>query len=124
MGKKKFSLFEVDISKNFPAGISTHVDWEPNTNIIEIKDGIIIEVELPGVIKEDVSIELKGNNELIIRGVKNQTRFKEDLHTFFLFEREFGTFYKKILIGVILDTSKITSVMKDGVLTVNIAKKR
>lgn len=124
MGKKKFSLFEVDISKRFPAGISTHVDWEPNTNIIEIKDRIVIEVELPGVIKEDVSIELKGTSELIIRGVKKQPRFDDDQHTYYLFEREFGSFFKKIMIGVALDTSTINSVMENGVLTIHIAKKK
>ena len=59
MGKKNLNYFEVEISKNFPSGISTHVDWEPSTNIIEVGNLIIIEVELPGVKKDDISIVLQ-----------------------------------------------------------------
>lgn len=124
MAKKIYSLFEVEISKNFPSGISTHVDWEPNTNIIEVGDAMIIEVELPGVNKKDVSIILQGSRELIIRGIKNQPRLNEPNVTYYLFGREFGSFYKKIVIDFPLDTSSIKSVMEKGVLTVKIAKKK
>lgn len=124
MVKKKFSFSEIEISKNFSSRISTHVDWEPNTNIIEAGDLLIIEVELPGVNKDDVSILLQGSNELIIRGTKNQPRLKEPQVTYYLFEREFGSFYKKIIIDFPLDSSNINSTMENGVLIVQIPRKK
>lgn len=124
MAKKNFSFSEIEISKNFSSRISTHVDWEPNTNIIEARDILIIEVELPGVIKDDVSILLQGSNELIIRGIKNQPRLNESQVTYYLFEREFGTFFKKIIIDFPLDTSNIKSTMENGVLIVQIPRKK
>ena len=124
MAKKKFSFSEVEISKNFSSRISTHVDWEPNTNIIEAGDILIIEVELPGVIKDDVSILLQGSNELIIRGIKNQPRLNESQVTYYLFEREFGSFYKKITIDFPLDSTNIKSTMENGVLIVQIPRKK
>ncbi|MFC2155712.1 Hsp20/alpha crystallin family protein [Acidobacteriota bacterium] len=124
MAKKNFSFSEVEINKNFSSRISTHVDWEPNTNIIESGDILIIEVELPGVIKDDVSILLQGSNELIIRGIKNQPRLNESQVTYYLFEREFGTFYKKITIDFPLDSSNIKSTMENGVLIVQIPRKK
>ncbi len=123
MGKKNLSYFEVEISKNFPSGISTHVDWEPSTNIIEVGNQVIIEVELPGVEKEDVSIVLQGNRELIIRGIKHQPRLNEENVTYYLFNREFGNFYKKIVIDFPLDPDSIKSSMAGGVLTIDIAKR-
>jgi HSP20 family protein len=124
MGKKNIGFFEVEISKNFPSGISTHVDWEPSTNIIEVGNLIIIEVELPGVKKDDINIVLQGNRELIIRGIKNQPRLNEENVTYYLFDREFGNFYKKIVIDFPLDPESIKSSMENGVLTIEISKRQ
>jgi HSP20 family protein len=123
MAKKQLSFFEVEIGKNFSSGISTQVDWEPRTNIIETEQHLIIEVELPGVEKEDISIILHGSRELVIKGVKKQNRINDSQMTFYLFEREFGSFYKKILIDFPLDSSNITSSMDNGVLIVQIPKR-
>lgn len=124
MAKKQLPFFEVEIGKNFSSGISTQVDWEPRTNIIETEQHLIIEVELPGVEKEDVSIILHGTRELVIRGFKKQPRLSDSQMTFYLFEREFGSFYKKIMIDFPLDSSHITSTMENGVLVVQIPKKK
>jgi HSP20 family protein len=123
VAKKNYPFFEIEISKNFPSGICTHIDWKPNTNIVETQDSLIIEMELPGVDKNDVSITLLNNQELIFKGVKKQPRLDQDPVTYYLFEREFGTFYKKIVIDFPLDTSKIKSHMENGILYIEIRKK-
>ncbi len=38
MAKRQFGFSEIEIDKNFPSRISTHVDWKPQTNIIEAGD--------------------------------------------------------------------------------------
>lgn len=124
MAGKSISLFEIEVSRNFSSGISTHVDWEPRTNIIETEKSLIIEVELSGVEKDDISIIMQSNRELIIRGNKRQPRLNDPHVTYYLFEREFGTFYKKVVINFPLETSNIKSVMENGVLTITIAKER
>ena len=40
--------------------------------------------------------------------------------TYYLFEREFGTFYKKIVIDFPLDTTTIKSNMENGVLSIEV----
>ncbi len=124
MAKKNYSFFEIEISKNFSTGISTKVDWEPSTNIIEAEEELIIEVELPGVNKEDVSIVLQRNQELVIRGIKLQPRINKPQVTYYLFEREFGHFYKKIIIDCPLDNTNIKSIMENGVLIIKIPKRK
>ncbi|UCH94892.1 MAG: Hsp20/alpha crystallin family protein [Candidatus Aminicenantes bacterium] len=125
MAKKSFIFPDSEINDNFSSRISTHVDWEPRTNIIEVGDVVIIEVELPGVSKEDVSITLEDDNILIIRGVRRQPRLDESERvTYHMFEREFGSFYKRIVIDFPLDSSRINSVMENGVLTVKIPRKK
>jgi len=123
MAKKNYPFFEVEITKNYPSGISTHIDWKPNTNIVETRESLVIEMELPGVAKEDVAITLLNNQELIVKGVKKQPRLEQEPVTYYLFEREFGTFYKKIVIDFPLDTTCVKSLMESGVLTIEVRKR-
>jgi HSP20 family protein len=123
MAKKHYPFFEIEISKNYPSGISTHIDWKPDTNIVETRNSLVIEMELPGVAKSDVAITLLNNQELIVKGVKKQPRQEQETVTYYLFEREFGTFYKKILIDFPLDTTHIKSLMENGVLTIEVSKR-
>ncbi len=127
MAKKNYSFPDAELGNNFSKGISTHVDWEPRTNIIQAEELLVIEVELPGVKKEDVNISLEDDSHLIIRGSKSQPRLNtgpEVKITYYLFEREFGSFYKRIMIDFPLDSTKIESVMEQGVLTVRIPRKK
>lgn len=124
MGKKNYSFFEIEINKNFSSGISTNVDWEPNTNIIEAGDVMIVEVELPGVKKDAISIFVEGDQELVIKGMKKQPKLADERVTYYLFEREFGKFHKKIIIGFNIDTDNIKTDMEDGVLTVSIPRRK
>jgi len=123
MGKKNYPFFEVEISKNYPSGISTHIDWKPATNIIETEEALLIEMELPGVDKDDISITLQSNQDLIVKGVKTQPRQENCKMTYYLFEREFGSFFKKIVIDIPVDTNRIESRMENGVLIIEIPKR-
>ena len=123
MAKKNYPFFEVEIGKNYPSGISTHIDWKPSTNIVETQDSLVIEMELPGVAKSDVAITLLNNQELIVKGLKKQPRLEQEPVTYYLFEREFGTFFKKIVIDFPLDTNRIRSQMENGVLTIEVSKR-
>jgi len=122
MVKKNFSLLEVEVGKNFSTGISTNVDWEPRTNIIEAENSLIIEIELPGVEKDDVSVVLQSDREFIIKGQKKQPGSRKNDVTYHLFEREFGSFYKKIIVDLPLNTNDIQSVMENGVLFLKVKK--
>jgi HSP20 family molecular chaperone IbpA len=78
-------------------------------------------MELPGVAKEDIAITMVNNQELIIKGFKKQPRLEPV--TYYLFEREFGAFFKKIVIDFPLETSTVRSLMENGVLTIEVRKR-
>lgn len=131
MAKKIFPYPESEIGNSFSSGISTYVDWEPRANIIDAGEHLIIEMELPGVKQEDVSIQLETPSQLIIRGSKRQPRINNNPPghnhnntTYLLFEREFGTFYRRIVVDFALDANKIKSTMENGVLTVILTRKK
>ena len=123
MGKKNYPFFDLNGEVGFPTGISTSKDWEPSTNIFETDNSIVIEMELAGVIIEDISITLEDGKELIVKGVKKQSWLQETGIRYYMFERKFGDFFKRIQIDVPIDTEKIKSVMENGVLIIEILKK-
>ncbi|MEN8152391.1 MAG: Hsp20/alpha crystallin family protein [Acidobacteriota bacterium] len=123
MGKKNYPFFEIEDKEEFPAGIRTNQDWEPFTNIYETDKFVIIEMELPGVPIDDISIVLTDNRQLIVKGVKEQPRYMDTGINYYLFERKFGSFQKKILIDFPIESEKIRSVMENGVLVIEIQKK-
>lgn len=124
MAKRNYPFLEIEVRESFSTGISTHVDWKPRANIIEADDLLVIEVELPGVDEKNVSIQLEGDNELVIKGTKPQPRLNAPQVTYHLFEREFGGFYKRIGLSLPVDPHQIKSVMKNGVLTIKLPRKK
>ncbi|MCK5005184.1 MAG: Hsp20/alpha crystallin family protein [Candidatus Aminicenantes bacterium] len=123
MAKKNYPFFDLNEEIGFPTGISTSKDWEPSTNIFETDKSIVIEMELAGVIIEDISITLEDAKELIVKGIKKQSWLQETGIKYYLFERKFGDFFKRIHIDVPIDTENIRSVMENGVLIIEVFKK-
>jgi len=123
MAKKTLIVQGLKPREKFSSGFSTHVDWEPRTNIVACQSVLIIEMELPGVVRDDISIVLENDRELVIKGTKPKPVINEPGVTYYLFEREFGQFYKRIDIDFPLDTDHIESEMQHGVLTVRIPRK-
>jgi len=95
-------------------------DWNPVIDSYE-KDGVfIIEVELPGIDKKDVAINLK-NRMLSIIGQRffNQDIKEENYHRR---ERCYGTFHRSFILPVFVRPEDIKAEFKDGVLKVKIPK--
>lgn len=122
MAKKNYPFFEIETRDNFSSGISTNPDWEPSTNILETGKKVIVEMELPGVTKENISIYLEDNRELIVKGIKKQPETVSSDTTFYLFERKFGSFHRRIFIDIPINREEINSFMENGVLIIEIEK--
>jgi len=94
--------------------------WDPNTDIYEDKDGYIFKVELPGVKKEDLEIELN-NQTLTIKGEKKDSQEikKEHYHRI---ETISGSFYRSFRLPKTVDSQSIKANLKDGILEVRVPK--
>ncbi|BBZ06386.1 molecular chaperone [Mycolicibacterium doricum] len=92
----------------------------PSADVVETKDGYEVEIELPGVRREDIDVELIGNELAVTGEFKERTR--EGL--FRRRTRRVGSFdYRVTLPGEIRD-SDVTASLAHGVLTVNVPKAR
>jgi len=98
---------------------------EPMTNVPSVdmystSTEIIIEIELPGVKKEDIDISIL-RDVLTVRAVKYEL-FEEEKVNYVCMERSFGKIVRSVEIPYSVDSARIKAVYKNGVLTVTLPR--
>ncbi len=91
--------------------------WVPLLDVRETESEYLILADLPGVKKEDVSIELS-DQTLTISG----TRVPEETGKAQTLERPYGSFVRSLTLPKGLDDERIVADYADGVLTLRIPK--
>ncbi|MFQ5737276.1 MAG: Hsp20/alpha crystallin family protein [Thermodesulfobacteriota bacterium] len=105
------------------AGFFSHpepITQIPNVDVFSTRNELVIEVELPGVKKQDIDVTLlKGT--LTIKAVKLEC-FDEDKINYVCMERTFGRLFRAIEIPFPVDTVRIKAVFRNGILTITIPR--
>jgi len=109
-------LFGVPQKRDFWEG----AEWLPAVDVVETKNGIVVNVEAPGMDPKEFDISLTGGT-LTIKGEKKQEKVEEG-ENYHLTERRYGTFTRSILITQEVEGNKITASYKNGVLKVTVPK--
>ncbi|QOY53843.1 Hsp20/alpha crystallin family protein [Candidatus Sulfurimonas marisnigri] len=95
--------------------------FKPSLDVASDGKEYSIKVELPGMDKNNISIECT-NNILKIKGEKHQEK-EEKKKDYYRIERSYGSFERILDIPDDADSTNITSSYKDGVLSVVIPRK-
>jgi HSP20 family protein len=94
--------------------------WTPSVDIYETDDALVIKAELPGVSKDDVSVEVH-QNTLTLRGQRNhEAEVKQD--KYHRVERSYGTFQRSFTLPTMVDQEKVQATFKDGVLELHLPR--
>lgn len=92
--------------------------WQPLADVTETEQAYEVEVEVPGLRRDDVTIEAVGN-ELTITG---EYREREKAGVLRHRTRRSGRFEYRALLPREVDADRITAELADGVLTVTVPK--
>jgi len=92
----------------------------PVMDIIENDDSFRIEIEIPGLNKDAIKMEILGN-QLILAGNKTDTENKDRIN-YICMERRFGYFKRSVTLPNIGDMSELTTSHKNGILTITVSK--
>ncbi len=95
--------------------------WEPNTDIIESDDEVIIKIEMASVQHSDVSVRVK-NGKIHICGIRNE-KVPDKKISFHQLEISYGYFERVIIIPEFMLHNHITANLVDGILEINISKR-
>lgn len=101
------------ISRRFAA-------FEPNISISQ-KDGLyVVKVDLPGLDKNAINVEIRGR-ELVLSGERTDEEAKQE-SGFYRQELSYGSFTRSIFLPEDAQTNQISSEYKNGVLTITIPR--
>ncbi len=104
-----------------PWGFTGRVpEWSPSIDLRETSDAFIVEVDLPGVKKEGVKVEVEGQ-DLLLQGERSSERHQSG-EKFHYQERYSGRFMRRMPLPESVDKDKIEAEFKDGVLRVVLPK--
>jgi HSP20 family protein len=93
-------------------------DWHPPVDIYEVENGVILQIDLPGVHKKDVSVEVK-ENTLTIKGERHgDPPLSSD--RYYRKERAYGTFHRSFAMQAAIAPDAIKATFKNGVLKIEL----
>ncbi|KUP95566.1 Hsp20/alpha crystallin family protein [Thermobifida cellulosilytica] len=97
-----------------------HSTWSPLADLSETEDAYVVEVELPGVTRDDVTVDLSGA-ELVIEGERKE---REREGWFRHRTRSVGRFRYAVTLPQGIDPEGVEATLSKGVLTVRVPKSR
>ena len=94
--------------------------WQPHVDMCETPEEIIVEVELPGVRREDVRIEVEGDF-LHITGERRTTAERQE-RNYYRLERRYGRFARQLRLPGTVAREKIRAEFDAGILIITLPK--
>ncbi|GHV59062.1 heat-shock protein Hsp20 [Campylobacterota bacterium] len=94
--------------------------FSPAVNTRESDDAFLITIDLPGVEKDAITVDLKDN----VLSISGERKFENDIkeENFYRLESRYGRFERRFSLPDNTDTEKIAAGFKNGVLTLTLPK--
>jgi len=96
------------------------MEVSPSVDIFEDKDEVVVKAEIPGMVKEDVDVNIT-ENTLTISGEKKKEE-KVEKKDYYCFERSYGSFSRSFRLPSDVQTEKAKATFKNGVLEIRLPK--
>jgi HSP20 family protein len=131
-GVKTFDLLRRDNDRLFEDFTSSHTfdpfrligersrQFSPIVDVSENKKNVTVNVELPGLEKKDIEVYVT-DDHLMIRGEKTEEK-EEERKGFYRTERSFEEFSRVIPLPTGVDTNKLSTMFKKGLLSITLPK--
>lgn len=94
--------------------------WSPALDLFDEKDHFTVQVELPGMKREDIQLSLH-DGVLTVSGERKHDSEKKE-NKAFRSERYFGKFQRSVTLPVAVDSKAVKASYKDGILSVTLPK--
>jgi HSP20 family protein len=94
--------------------------WSPSVDVLETEDAYLIFAELPGVRRDDIQLQVR-DRRLELSG---RRQLLGENRNFLRMERSYGPFRRTFDLGAPVDVDGITAGFEQGVLRVQVPKRR
>jgi HSP20 family protein len=113
-----FNSFGFGRSLMSPFGEREQGDWAPAIDAFQRGNEFIVRADVPGLSKEDVSVEI-GDDALTIRGERKYDH-EEEREGYYRSERSYGSFCRVVPLPEGAVAESATASFKDGVLEISV----
>jgi HSP20 family protein len=96
----------------------SEVGWYPEIDVFERDNRLVTKIDLPGMKKEDVKVEVT-DGQLAISG-ERKSEAEEKGEEFYRCEREYGSFYRTVPLPEGAKLEDVKATFADGVLEVSV----
>ncbi len=98
----------------------TSAVWAPRTDLAETDDAYLVTLDLPGLKKDEVEINVH-DGTLTISGERKREETETD-NKYVRVERSYGRFYRAFSLPQTINTEGIEATFEDGVLSIHVPK--
>ena len=92
--------------------------WAPKVDVFEKDNRLVTRIDLPGVKKDDVTVEV-GDGQLKMFGERQNEREEKDKN-FYRCERDYGSFYRAVPLPTGVKPEDVKATFENGVLEVSV----
>lgn len=90
--------------------------WSPQIEVFQRGDDLVIQADLPGMTKDDVTVDISGD-AIVVRGERRSEHEEED-EGYYRSERSYGSFYRTIPLPEGVDAENAEANFRNGVLEI------
>jgi len=101
-------------------GGEDRLPFAPAFDVRETQDAYVFEADVPGFGQEDIDINLTGNR-LTVSG-RREAEEVDESDTVYCCERSYGSFTRSFTLPADVDPDRIEAQLRDGILSLRIAK--
>jgi HSP20 family protein len=95
-------------------------DWSPSLDLVETKDSLVAELEVPGINPDDINISVSPDL-LTVTGEKTQKRGEQEKN-YHIMERAHGNFSRSIPLPTAVNPDQVEARYIDGILRITMEK--
>lgn len=96
--------------------------WTPLADAHETPDGYVVELEVPGLQRDDLDVQVEGSR-VVVRGERRASGQGRP-ERFYRMERTCGPFSRTFTFAELVDAEHVTAQLKDGLLRLELPKAR
>lgn len=123
------SMAEADVFEDFDRIVDSFlkptyantVNFQPSCDVSETKEHYLVSFDMPGIKKEDIKIELVGN-DLVISGERHREVREKEAQLTHRYERSYGKFERRFALPSTIAMDKIEAQYENGVLNLALPK--
>ncbi|MCX6338685.1 MAG: Hsp20/alpha crystallin family protein [Candidatus Aureabacteria bacterium] len=102
--------------------VFTEIHFEPCIDVFETREGTVVKMEIPGMKKRDITVELEGDT-LVIRG-RRDDKSRGAKVSYQQMEIDYGTFERRVTVRTPIKKDAVSACYRDGFLEVWLPTRR